>query len=523
MYSFALIDSCARANRRSRWHRLVRCVTPKLMRPTLKLLDRALIERIVAEAREVLCKLGVEIHNPPALDLLAAHGAEVDPAESHARLNDAILDRALASVPHSFRLYDVLGNQTHDFSGDAFYFTPGSTALNILDARTGAMRRPDTADYVRLVKLTERLPHIASQSTAMIAADVPVHISDSYRLYLSLLYGEKPVVTGAFTIEAFEIMKDLQLVVRGDAAGLREKPLTIFSCCPTAPVKWSDVTSRNLIDCARWGIPTELISMPLSGLVAPVTLVGSLVQQTAENLSGVVLAQLNNPGAPMLWGGSPAIFDVRHETTPMGAIETMMMDCAASEIGKYLGMPTQGYIALSDAKLLDAQAGLETGMGAMLAALSGINSISGPGMLDFESCQSLEKLVLDNEICGMTYRLLQGIVPREDFPALPLFQELIAERSLLIADHTRRHLREEIKFPGAVIDRANRERWQKSGATTLMERAAREVDRLVAKYTPSRLPQDKKDELRSLMSREAARHGMEKLPETADTSAGSTV
>ena len=214
--------------------------------------------------------------------------------------------------------------------------------------------------------------------------------------------------------------------------------------------------------------------MPLSGFMAPVTLVGSLVQHTAETLSGVVISQLASPGAPVLYGGSPAIFDVRYETTPMGAVETMMIDCAYSEIGKHLGLPTQAYIALSDAKLLDAQAGLETGMGATLAALSGINSVSGPGMLDFESCQSLEKLVLDNEICGMTLRLVRGIEPREDFPALPLFEELLREKHLLIAKHTRRYLRSEIVFPGPVIDRANRARWQEEGGLTLgAARAAR--------------------------------------------------
>ena len=135
--------------------------------------------------------------------------------------------------------------------------------------------------------------------------------------------------------------------------------------------------------------------------MAPVTLVGTLIQNTAEVLSGVVIAQLVQPGTPVLFGGSPAIFDVRYSTTPMGAIETTMLTCAAAEIGRHLGLPTQGYIAISDSKALDAQAGLETGMGAVLAGLSGINSVSGPGMLDFESCQSLEKLVLDDEICAM--------------------------------------------------------------------------------------------------------------------------
>jgi len=482
------------------------------MRPTLRLLPDPLIDRIIAEARDVLGKLGVEIHNKAVLSLLADHGAAVDGTTWNARLPEGLIDKALGTVPRSFKLYDVLGNETHDFQDDRVYFTPGSTALNILDGRTGEMRRPTTADYVRYVKLMGGLGHIASQSTAMIPADVHEKISDSYRLYLSLLYGERPVVTGAFTIESFEVMKDLQLAVRGTEQALRAKPLTIFSCCPTAPIKWSDVTSQNLVDCARWSIPVELISMPLSGFMAPVTLVGSLVQQTAENLSGVVISQLVRPGAPMLYGGSPAIFDVRFETTPMGAVETMMLDYANSEIGKRLGMPTQGYIALSDAKQLDAQAGLETGVGATLAALSGINSISGPGMLDFESCLSLEKLVLDDEICAMSQRLLRGIEPREDFPSLPIFEELRREKHLLIADHTRRHLRDEITFPGAVLDRANRARWAADGRLTLRERAGREVERLVAHYKPSRLPEETKSELKRLMRAEARRYGMETLP-----------
>ncbi len=482
------------------------------MRPTLRLLDDELIDRIIAEARDVLSKLGVEIHNPGVLSMLADHGAVVDGARQRAHLNGAQIDRALETVPRSFKLYDVLGGETHDFSGDNVYFTPGSAAINILDGQTGEMRTPDTADYINFVKVTSGLRHIASQSTALIPGDVDARISDSYRLYLSLLYGEKPVITGAFTIEAFRIMKDLQVAVRGTEQALREKPLTVFSCCPTAPIKWSDATSQNLVDCARASIPVEFISMPLSGFMAPVTLVGSLVQQTAETLSGLVISQLANPGHPVLYGGSPAVFDVRYETTPMGAVETMMLDCANSEIGKRLGMPTQGYIALSDAKQLDAQAGLESGMGAMIAALSGINSISGPGMLDFESCQSLEKLVVDNEICGMTYRLLEGIEPREDFPSIPIFEELLREKHLLIADHTRRFLKREITFPGPVIDRANRDRWYKEGGLTLRERAAREVARLIGKYTPSRLAGEKKADLTRLMEAEARRCGMESLP-----------
>jgi trimethylamine--corrinoid protein Co-methyltransferase len=294
---------------------------------------------------------------------------------------------------------------------------------------------------------------------------------------------------------------------------LADRPLTIFSCCPTAPLKWSNVTSQNLIDCARYSIPVEYISMPLSGFMAPITLVGSLVQHTAETLSGLAISQLTNPGTPVLYGGSPAVFDVRYETTPMGDIGTMMIDCAYSEIGKHLGLPTQAYIGLSDAKLLDAQAGFETSMGATLAALSGINNISGPGMLDFESCFSLEKLILDNEICGMVKRMVAGIEPKEDFPSLPRFEELLREEHLLISDHTLKYLKEEVYLPGPTIDRANRSRWQEEGSRTLGARAAEQVETLVAKHQPVALSDTVLGDLTSLMEAEARRHGMSRLPE----------
>jgi len=484
------------------------------MRPVATFLPEPLIKQIVSEARHVLAAVGVEINNAGVRAMLSDHGAEVSTRNHRAYLSDTIIDRALETAPHSFKLYDALGGETHDFAGHNVHFTPGSAAIYMLDHGARQARAPTTADYIRYVKLLSRLEHIAAQSTAIVPGDVHQNISDSYRLFLSLTYGEKPVVTGTFTIDAFQVMKDLQLAVRGDEKALKAKPLAVFSCCPTAPLKWSDVTSQNVVDCAKYHIPVEFISMPLSGFVAPVTLVGSLVQHTAETLSGIVISQLTAPGTPMLYGGSPAAFDVRYETTPMGAIETMMIDCAYNEIGKHLGIPTQAYISLSDAKLLDAQAGLESAMGATLAVLAGINNISGPGMLDFESCFSLEKLVLDNEICGMTLRMARGIEPKDDFPAVPIFEELLEEQHLLISKHTRRHLKTEHYFPGAVIDRANRSRWHEEGSLTLGERAHREVEKHLAACEPTGVPEDTKLAMSELMEREARRYGMDKLPHT---------
>jgi len=482
------------------------------MRPQLKFLTYELIQQIIYEARNILANPGIEIHNEKALALLSGHGAKIDYNKLKVFINGDLIDKALATVPKSFKLFNAFESQTHDLSGANIHFTPGSSALNMLDYNTKKMRRPITEDYINYVKVTDQLQYIASQSTAMIPSDVVENISDSYRLFLSLLYSAKPVVTGAFRVESFELMKNMLLAVRGSKQKLKDMPFSIFSCCPTSPLKWSNVTSQNVIDCAEYFIPVEFIAMPLSGFVAPVTLTGTLVQHTAETLSGIVISQLANPGAPILYGGSPAIFDIRYETTPMGAVETMMIDCAYNEIGKYLGIPTQAYISLTDSKQLDVQAGFETGMGATFAALSGINNISGPGMIDFESCISLEKLVMDNELCGMMLRMVKGIEPKEDFPSLPRFEELLKDEHLLISKHTRKYLKEEIFFPGPVINRANNARWIEEGSSTMEERAHNQIEKLMKSYKPNPLPETTKAELVSLMETEAKLHGQDKLP-----------
>jgi trimethylamine--corrinoid protein Co-methyltransferase len=483
------------------------------MQPKLRFLENELIDRIFDEVRTVLAEIGIEVQDDEAKALLADHGASMDGEDGRVRITPEMVDRAVESVPSAFELFDVLGARTHDFSGADLHFTPASSAIQVLDRATGEARSPVTADYLTYAKVVAGLPGIHAQSTAFIPSDVDPRIADAYRLFLSLSVCEKPVVTGAFSGEGFALMRDLLLSVRGTERALQEKPLAIFTCCPTSPLKWTHDGAANLMDCARAAIPVEIVPVPLSGFMAPVTMVGTLIQHTAEVLSGVVIGQLTRPGAPMLFGGCPAIFDVRYESAPMGAVESMMIACGTAEIGRRLGLPTQGYIGLSDAKALDAQAGLESSMGTTLAALSAFDNVSGPGMLDFINCHSTAKLVVDHEICAMAGRLRRGMEPRDDFPSVELFRELLAEGHLLIADHTRSHLGQEIDFPGSAIDRIGRPRWVEEGSSTLGDRAALEVDRLVSEYKPSRLSENAQCDLIDRMTVAARRCGMDTLPD----------
>jgi len=475
-------------------------------------LEESLIKRVVEEAVGVLEQVGVWVENKEAQALLADHGARVKSGKQRIRISSALVEKALQTAPHGIRLFDRRGQRALELEGDRVHFNPGSAALWMLDFETGQMRRAVTEDVVRFARLTEALEHLAAQSTAVIASDVPEPISDRYRLFLVLQHSTKPVVTGTFSEDGFQAMQRMLVAVRGTPESLAERPLAIFDCCPSPPLKWSHLTCQTLMDCARAHVPAELVSMPLAGATAPATLVGALVQMTAENLSGVVIHQLASPGAPLIFGGSPAIFDMRQGTTPMGAIESLMLDVACAQVGKFLGLPTHAYMGLSDAKQVDSQAGLESAMGILLGALAGINVISGPGMLGLESCQSLEKLVLDHEICGMALRCVRGISVRDDSLAPDLYGDIDRGDFFLTSPTTLKWFREEQYFPSEVIDRQTPQHWQSGGGSDIWVRAHERVEHLLSTVSIEPLPSEIERELQSIMSAEGRRYGMDKLP-----------
>jgi trimethylamine--corrinoid protein Co-methyltransferase len=357
------------------------------------------------------------------------------------------------------------------------------------------------------------LPQYDAQSTAVICNEVPKPISDLYRLYLVLLYSTKPIVTGAFAIPTLQVMLDMLAIFAGSREALAEKPQAVFDVCPSPPLIWSSFGSQNLLDLARAGVPAQIVSMPLAGATAPVTLVGSVVQHAAECLSGITIHQLAKPGSPIVWGGAPAIFDMRKGTTPMGAIETAMIDASYSQVGKYLGLPTHTYLGASDSKLIDAQAGLESGMSALIGALAGVNMISGAGMLDFLACFSLEKLVIDAEIVGMAKRLLAGVNTPTATLATAMFEGINYKGDFLKQKVTRDLFPKEQYLPSMVLDRDSIRGWHQDGNLDTLARAKSQVSQLLSQYHAPDSSQEKVQELHDLVARQAINAGMDTLPE----------
>ncbi|MFC1853918.1 trimethylamine methyltransferase family protein, partial [candidate division CSSED10-310 bacterium] len=213
------------------------------IRPHLNILDREFIERIIEEAYTLLHKVGVQVESAEALELLGSHGARVE--HDKAYLPQELVEKCLATVPRTISLYDRDGVLAGQLTGDNVHFDPGSAALNILEADGKTVRKPVTEDLVKFARLVEGLDNFAFQSTALICSDVPTDIADRYRLFLVLQYCRKPVVTGTFHEDAFEVMHRMLALVRGGEQQLREKPLAIFDCCPSSPLKWSQLTVHD--------------------------------------------------------------------------------------------------------------------------------------------------------------------------------------------------------------------------------------------------------------------------------------
>ncbi len=486
------------------------------MPPQIQLLTSDLINRILDEAFQLLLNPGIKVQSAEARQLLAAAGAKVDSDTEVVRIPEKIVRHALESVPATFCLYDRLGNPKVTYGGDAVHFDPGSSGVHILDPETLEHKPSYSADLVRVVKTAEMLPQYDAQSTAIVCNEVPKAIGDLYRLYIVLLYSQKPIVTGSFSIKTLPAMFDLLALFAGGRKALAEKPQAVFDVCPSPPLIWSAFGAQNLIELARAGIPAEMISMPLAGAAAPVTLLGSIVQHAAESLSGIAIHQLAQAGAPVVWGGAPAIFDMRRGTTPMGAIETAMIDAAYAQVGKTLNLPTHTYLGASDAKVVDAQAGLESGVSVMVGALAGINMISGAGMLDFLACISPEKLVVDAEAIAMAQRLRAGIQVQTETLATALFEGINFKGDFLKKKITRELFAKEQYLPSAVIDRDSIRGWLEQGHLDTFARAKVRTAQLLKEYQRPPIAVEQEKELRAMVAHLAHEAGMEQLPELAD-------
>ena len=480
--------------------------------PKLIYLTNAQVELMHKKALEILERTGVYFKSGEALKILEEKGCDVDYEKNMVKFKPEFIEDCIKLAPETFQLYDRDGDPAITIGGDVFTFDAGSTGLYSLERNNMDFRDCIADDLRKIFVLSDALDNYDILATALAPSDVPTDICDVYRVYLMLKNSPKPIDSSAFDFDGVKNIISVCAAVCGGLEELRKKPFIIMDVCPTSPLEYNDVRCQNLIDLAKYGIPVEVESCPIPGTASPVTLAGSVLVHLAETLGGLALVQSINPGNPFIFGGAPMTFDMRSFTASLNSVESSIIIGCYAQIARYYGIPVHCYAGLADSKIVDAQAGLETGISGMAAVLGGANCISGPGMLDFVNTFSLEKLVIDNEMINMVKRIYRGLDVTDETLAVDLICEIGHGGSYLSQKHTLKHFREELYIPPYTIDKLSRDKWEKGGKTNVYDRAKETVDRILTTHKPKPLGAEREELLDSVFKGIMDSYSVEDVP-----------
>jgi trimethylamine--corrinoid protein Co-methyltransferase len=447
------------------------------------------IERIHRAALSILERTGVLVEEPEALRLFREAGAGVDQDASRVRLPPALVEDTVDWAPSRVVLAGRDPKWDLELGGARVHIGTGGAALTVLDLETGQQRPAVLRDIVELARLVDGLDNIHFYLTPVYPTDMDKDEVDVNTFYASLANTTKHVQSGVYTVQGIRDTVEMCERIAGGADALRERPIVSFiTSWMVSPLKFAPDVTTLLIETCRQRIPVVLSAAPMAGSTAPVTLAGMLAQLTAEQLAGVVLAQLAHRGAPLLIGPIPATADMKTGRYLAGAAEFGLTNAAMAQMAQYYHLPIYNSAGMTDSKTPDIQAGFEKAISAVLTALAGSNFVHhAAGMLENMNTVAPEQFVIDNDILGMAMRVVQGIEVTDETLALDTIDAIGPGGHFLMADHTLRHMRSEFYYPSAVVDRQSWDTWHRDGALDARERA-REIARdILSNHRPEPL------------------------------------
>lgn len=447
------------------------------------------ISQIHETSIRVLENVGFEINYPPALELLERSGADVDNELGRVYLPRELVSRAIKMAPSEFVFYGRQKGKNITIGGKRVHFGTGGLALYVLDLNRE--KRPGTIrDVADLAKLADKLEYLDFFIIPVYPHDINIDSVDINTKYQALLNTGKPVMGGIFNRQGLDDIIKIASIIAGGLEKLQRRPFIGFISSITSPLKISSDHAEYIMEVARYGLPLATSTAPAAGATAPVTLAGTLVQQNAEALMGVVLTQLVNPGAPVLYSAVPVTMDMRTMSFLMGSIESGLMNAAITQMAHYYRLPCYITVGTTDSKLPDAQAAHESASTAMLAALAGGNFIHEAfGMLDGAMTVSYAQYVIDNDIVGSCLRTLRGIEINRDTLAYDTIARVGPGGNYLSEEHTVKYMRTESFSPRA-SDRQQYQRWIDAGSKDSWKRAEELASQLIEEPAEDLIPKN---------------------------------
>ena len=451
-----------------------------------EVLSQQEIERIHAASMEILADVGIKVDYGKARELFRQAGAQVDEKMHVVHIPASLVQQSLGQAPSSFTLYGSDPDFQVEIGGDNVCFAGLGTPTHIFDVETGERREATLADVHRHVKIIDGLDHIHNSQMDVWPGDVPMTTIHAEAITAWARHSRKSFGMGCYGfLPTLDMMRMMAIAVGGKEE-LRARPRFFAICSVSSPLQMIQMQAEGLLLCAEYGQPLAMSPEAIAGATAPATLAGLLVQQNANILAHVTLAQIARPGTPVLYSSVSTIADMRLGSVALGSAETGLITAASAQLARYYGLPCRSVGSATESKLEDVQAGLERAITLIPAVLAGVNFITCGGTLDSTMLESHLMLVLDDEICGMVLRMAGGIEVNDETLAMDAIRRVNFAGNYLAEPHTRRHFRQEHYIPRLLV-REGYDTWNKDGRRTVLDQARDRMREILAAHQPRQL------------------------------------
>lgn len=446
-------------------------------------------------AFDILEKTGCDVHHPGALKLLKQAGAAVK--EERVRMPRHVVEECVRTAPKGFIIFDRDGNRAMEVEGRKSYYGTSTASPNTRDVFTGQVRETRVADIALGAKVADALPNIDWVMPMGSSQDVPAQAADVHEFEAVVTHTTKPLVFIGYSPRGVELVYEMAAEVAGGLDMLKERPFLLAYPEPISPLVFPTEVVDRMFIAADLEMPQIPGSTVQPGATSPVTLAGSIAQSIAEGLMGLSLVQLRKAGAPCCLSGNFGVFDMRTALLSIAAPEMSLGLAGQAEVAQSFGLPTWGLAGSTDAKTLDAQAGIESAFSILAQGLAGLNLIHDVGYMDRGMVCSAEMLVLGDEVIGMAKRFIGGITVDAGTLARGVIQQVGPGGHFLQEKHTLYHFRRELWVPG-LLTRQHYDVWQSDGSKDMANRVRERVMDLVENHTVPSLTDERLSALERL-------------------------
>ncbi|MGA8240204.1 MAG: trimethylamine methyltransferase family protein [Desulfobacterales bacterium] len=455
-------------------------------KPRLQVINEAQIAQLHEATLDVLQRTGVKITHPRALEILSAAGARVN--GGRVKMPGWLVEDAIRKAPSRIVLGTRTGKRNVFLELDKSFFGPSLDCVDYMDPKTHARVRFNSEHVKVTAALCDALPNFQWCMTIGMAEDVPADIADRIIARNVFEHCEKPLVFCCKDTNSVKDTYEMALLLCGGKENFDEAPTIVHYSEPISPLVYFDPAMDKLIYCAENRIPLINFPAPQCCGSSPATFAGALVQASAESLSGLVIHQLVNPGAPFIYGAFTTIMDMRTTIFSYGAVEMSLMTAAMAQMAQYYRLPFFGTAGATDAKFCDAQAGAEAALQILSAAAAGSGLVHDcSSWMDHGSVASPEFMVLVHDIVDSVNHYMEGISVTEETLALDVIHRVGPGGHYLQDAHTLDHFR-KIKY-SEIFERMVQDQWKAAGAKTFEQRL-QEVTLKKMAHRPEPLPKE---------------------------------